>query len=53
MQEKENILRIFQETKQAIRENNTIKLKELSNQKIPKSNRKKTGSARNTVSLDL
>lgn len=31
MQEKENILRIFQETKTAIRDNDSIKLKELSN----------------------
>jgi hypothetical protein len=34
MQEKENVLRILQETKNAIKENNSLKLKELSNQTI-------------------
>lgn len=34
MQEKENILRILRETKQAVKENNNIKLKILSNQTI-------------------
>jgi len=34
MQEKENILRILQEAKAAIRDNDSIKLKELSNQTI-------------------
>lgn len=34
MQEKENVLRILQETKEALRQNNPIRLKELSNQTI-------------------
>jgi hypothetical protein len=34
MQEKENVLRILQETKAAIRDNDSFKLKELSNQTI-------------------
>lgn len=34
MQEKENILRILEETKQAIQDGNVIKLKELSNQTV-------------------
>jgi len=34
MQEKENVLRILQETKAAIRDNDSLKLKELSNQTI-------------------
>lgn len=34
MQEKDNILRILEETKQAIKEGNAIKLKELSNQTV-------------------
>lgn len=34
MQEKENVLRILQETKVAIKDNDSIKLKELSNQTI-------------------
>ena len=34
MQEKENVLRILQETKAAVRDNNSARLKELSNQTI-------------------
>lgn len=34
MQEKENILRIFKETKEAVEKENSVKLKELSNQTI-------------------
>ena len=34
MQEKENVLRIFEETKRAIEENDSAKIKSLSNQTI-------------------
>jgi hypothetical protein len=34
MQEKENILRIFEETKEAIKEEDVVKIKELSNQTV-------------------